>query len=177
MEPHSVAERIREYFPEEVLSIEDFRDETTVTVKKESIYNICKFLKESSFLSMDFLRDVTALDWLGRKSLRYEVIYHIYSIKNECMIRLKVPVSDDDLYVDSVSTIWKGANWHERECYDMFGIVFSSHPDLRRILMPEDWEGYPLRKDYPAEGPQEEWRGFKEVLKKAEEYAKYEWNR
>ena len=79
MEPNSVAERIKEYFPEEVLSIEDFRDEVTVKVKKESIYNICKFLKESMVLSMDFLRDVTALDWLGRKGPRYEVVYHIYS--------------------------------------------------------------------------------------------------
>lgn len=93
------------------------------------------------------------------------------------MIRIAAQVLEKSPSLESCAGIWKTANWHERECYDMYGIVFENHPDLRRVLMPEDWEGYPLRKDYPLEGPEEEWRGFREVLQKHEEYKKYEWNR
>ncbi len=94
------------------------------------------------------------------------------------MIRLNVQVSEEDTYIDSITNIFKGADWHERECFDLFGITFSNHPDLRRILLPEDWEGYPLRKDYPIEGPQDrEWSGFKDVLNKSEEFKKFQWNR
>lgn len=177
MEPRSIADRIKEDYPEDVVKIEEFRDEATVYVKKDHILSLTRYLKESKVLKMDFLSDLTALDWLGIKDVRYEVVYHLYSIEKAHMIRIKALVPEDSLYIDSVANLWNGANWHERECYDMFGIEFVGHPDLRRILMPEDWEGYPLRKDYPTEGPDTEWRGFTEVLKKYEEYSKYEWNR
>ena len=116
---------------------------------------------------------------MGKNEVRFEVVYHLYSIEHRHMLRVKVPVSETDCVIDSVVPIWIGADWHERESFDMYGIEFKGHPDLRRILMPEDWEGYPLRKDYPVKGPEpeEEWEGFREVLNKAEEFRKYEWER
>jgi len=92
------------------------------------------------------------------------------------MIRLKAEVGEEDLTIDSVTSVWIGANWHERETFDLFGITFSGHPDLRRILMPEDWEGHPLRKDYPLKGPATEWQGFEAVLERSRRFREYEWH-
>ncbi|MBI5188004.1 MAG: NADH-quinone oxidoreductase subunit C [Nitrospirae bacterium] len=175
MEPLEIAEKIKEKFPEEVLDIREFRDQVSVTVKKGRIVDICKYLHDDPNLEFDYLRDLCGVDWLGRKEPRFEVVYHLYSIRHCHMIRLKAQVSEDDPSIDSVVPVWIGADWHERECFDMFGIVFKGHPDLRRILLPEDWEGYPLRKDYPVRGPEKEWSGFVEVLEKAKEFGEFEW--
>ena len=103
------------------------------------------------------------------------IVYNLYSLKHRHRIIIKALVSEDDPYIDSVVPVWKGANWHEREACDMYGILFNGHPDLRRILMPEDWEGYPLRKDYPLKGPEGwEYKGFEE-LKELHSHDK-EWN-
>lgn len=179
MEPTEVAERIKEKYPNEVIGIEEFRGQVSIFLKKERILEVFHYLHDEPALSFDYLKDLTALDHLGKKDTRFEVVYHLYSMTHEHMIRVKVPVSEHDCSIESVTPLWIGADWHERECFDMFGIDFKGHYDLRRILMPEDWEGYPLRKDYPVKGPEpeEEWPGFKEVLKKAEEFRKYEWNR
>lgn len=182
MDPKEIANIIKERFPEEVLDIREFREQVSVIVKKERIKEIMKFLRETPQLDFDYLQDLCGVDYLGKKEKRFEVVYHLYSIKNRHMIRIKAEVSEEDCNIDSVVDIWAGANWHERECYDMFGINFNGHPDLRRILMPEDWEGYPLRKDYPLKSDlgEREWKGFKEVLEIAERNRQYEvdeWHR
>ncbi len=123
---------------------------------------------------MDYLADLCGADYPDNKD-RFEVVYNLYSIKHGHRLRVKALVPESDPSVDSVVPVWSGANWHEREACDMYGIVFNGHPDLRRILMPEDWEGYPLRKDYPLKGPDDdEYKGFEE-LKELHTHDK-EWN-
>jgi len=175
LEPLEIANKIKEKFPEQVKDIKEFKGQVSVTLKKEKIIDICKWLYEE--FEFDYLKDLCGVDYLGKKEVRFEVVYTLYSIKHHYMIRLKAEVDDKDPTIDSVINIWQGADWHERECYDMFGIIFKGHPDLRRILLPEDWEGHPLRKDYPAEGPREEWKGFQEVLDKAKELKEYQWQK
>jgi NADH-quinone oxidoreductase subunit C len=179
VEPVQVADKIKEKFPDAVLSVSEYREQVSVSLKKESIADVCRWLHDDPDTQMDLLRDICGVDYMGKRDTRFEVVYHLYSIGNRHMIRLKAPVSEDDATIQSVTPIWEGANFHERECYDMFGIRFEGHPDLRRVLMPEDWVGHPLRKDYPLEGPSanEEWPGFKEVLEKAEKLKEFEWNR
>lgn len=178
MEPVQIAQRLKEQFPEEVLSVGEFRGQVSVEIKKDKLLDITRYLHEEPDLLFDHLKDLCGVDYLGKKESRFEVVYHLYSIKHRHLIRLKAHVSEDDCRIASVTPVWAGANWHERECYDMFGVVFEGHPDLRRVLLPEDWEGHPLRKDYPVKGPgpENEWPGFKEVLEKAEGYRRYEWN-
>jgi NADH-quinone oxidoreductase subunit C len=177
MEPLQIAGILKDRFPEEVKEIKEFRGQVSVVVKRDRIIDLIKFLKEEPEIQMDYLRDLTAVDWLGKKIPRFEVVYHLYSIKFRHMIRIKAEVPEEDPVIDSIVPLYAGANWHERECFDMFGIQFRGHPDMRRILLPEDWEGYPLRKDYPLEGyrDEREWSGFKEVLKIAKENRKYDW--
>ena len=127
------------------------------------------------------MADITCVDYLHMETKhgRFAVVYQFYSFKYGDRIRLKAFVADDDPRIDSLVPLWQTANWLEREVFDMFGIVFRDHPDLRRILMPEDWEGHPLRKDYPVKGPdkEHEWQGYKEVLEKAEKFKEFQWNR
>jgi NADH-quinone oxidoreductase subunit C len=161
-----------------------------VILKRDRIVEIARYLKENREFDFDYLRDLCGVDHLtqgsqysltqssqpaGGKTARFEVVYQLYSIRLKHALRLNVQVPEEDASIESVTGVWRGADWHERECYDMFGIVFNGHPDLRRVLLPEDWEGFPLRKDYPTAGPEEEWRGYQEVLSKAEEYKKYIW--
>ncbi|MBI4697690.1 MAG: NADH-quinone oxidoreductase subunit C [Nitrospirae bacterium] len=163
MEPLEIVEKIRERFPNEISSVVQFRDQVSVSVKRDKIFDICRFLSDSPEIRMDFLSDLCGVDHKGRE-FRFEVVYNLYSIKHGHRIRVKALIPENDPSVDSVVPVWSGANWHEREACDMFGIVFRGHPDLRRILMPEDWEGNPLRKDYPLEGPAGwEYKGYEEV--------------
>ena len=175
MEPLEIAERIREVFPEEVLAVSEFRGQVSVTLRKTRIRDVSRYLHDDPELYFDYLIDVCGVDYLGKKEKRFEVVYHLYSIKHRRMIRLKAEVGEEDLTIDSVTSVWIGANWHERETFDLFGITFSGHPDLRRILMPEDWEGHPLRKDYPLKGPATEWQGFEAVLERSRRFREYEW--
>ncbi|MBF0540086.1 MAG: NADH-quinone oxidoreductase subunit C [Nitrospirae bacterium] len=172
-----IVERIKSRFPDDVLSVTEFRGQTGITIHKKNLLAIAGFLKNEADLNFDLLRDLCGADYLNKRAPRFEVVYQLYSIKNKHCIRLNVQVSQKDTHIKSVTSLWIGANWHERECFDLFGIVFDGHPDLRRILMPEDWEGHPLRKDYPVEGPAVEWKGYDEVLKKTEEYKQYQWYR
>jgi len=144
-------EKLKQEFKESILDIIEFRGETTIKVKKEDIVKISKFLHDDPDLSYDYLSDVVGVDYLGRKP-RFEVVYHLYSIKNNTRLRLKVGVDEKNAQVETVTTVWKSANWPERESYDLFGIKFKNHPDLRRILLPDEWKGHPLRKDYPLKG-------------------------
>lgn len=179
MEPLQIANAIKEKFPDDVLSVNEFSGQATVTLKKDHIADICLWLQQEPDMQFDYLRDLTGLDYMKKKPIRFEVVYHLYSIKHSHMIRLKAQVTEDDCSIQTVTNLWQTADWHERECYDMYGIRFINHPDLRRILLPEDWKGYPLRKDYPIKGPgmDEEWDGFKDLLEKSDELRKYEWNR
>ena len=176
MEPLEIAERIREVFPEEVLAVSEFRGQVSVTLRKTRIRDVSRYLHDDPELYFDYLIDVCGVDYLGKKEKRFEVVYHLYSIKHRRMIRLKAEVGEEDLTIDSVTSVWIGANWHERETFDLYGINFSGHPDLRRILMPEDWEGHPLRKDYPLKGPATEWQGFEAVLERSRRFREYEWH-
>jgi NADH-quinone oxidoreductase subunit C len=118
-------------------------------VKKEAIIELFKFLRDDPELDFNFLMDLTAVDYLNRKDNRFEVVYHFYSLKHNGRLRVKIPVSEDDCTIDSVSSLWKTANWYEREVWDLYGIKFKGHPDMRRILLYEEFKGHPLRKDYP----------------------------
>lgn len=142
---------LRERFPQEILEVNYFRNELTFLVDKKSIVEVCKFLRDEPELSFDLLVDLCGVDRAKRKD-RFEVVYHLVSLKNKYRIRLKVRVDEKDCNVDSITSVYPTANWHERETYDMFGIIFNNHPDLRRMYMPEEFEYYPLRKDFPLLG-------------------------
>lgn len=145
-----VVQKLKEKFPNSVLDSYSFRDENTVIIKKEDIAEVCRFLKSDPDLSFDFLSDLCGVDYMGREP-RFEVVYHLFSIDRHHRIRLKAMVGEGEK-ISSVVGIWGTADWHEREAFDMYGIIFEGHPNLTRILMPEDWDGHPLRKDYPLKG-------------------------
>jgi NADH-quinone oxidoreductase subunit C len=133
-----------------ILESHALHGDETVVVRREGLLEIVRFLKEDPKLDFDFLADLTAVDYLGKKEPRFEAVYHLLSLQSHRRIRVKVPVPEDQPEVDSLTPLWKGANWLEREVWDMFGIRFRGHPDLRRILLYEEFRGYPLRKDYPV---------------------------
>ncbi len=169
-------EKLQESFPNDIIEVSEYAGQAAVIVRKDRIVEILQFLHDDGELLFDHLADLTAIDWLGKKQPRFEVVYNLFSIRNKQYIRIKAQVSEEDPHIDSVCSIWKTANWLERECHDMFGIIFDGHPDLRRLLMPEDWQGYPLRKDYPLFLEEDqEWKGYKELRKKSRELAKHDW--
>jgi NADH-quinone oxidoreductase subunit C len=156
---------VREKFPQAVVETSDFRGEQTIVLRPEHLVAVCAYLQKT--LRYTFLSSVTAVDWLERVP-RYDVVYHLLSIPNQSELRLKLRVGEghkkreDHPAVPSVTGVWPAANWYEREVYDLFGIIFTGHPDLRRILMPMDWTTHPLRKDYPLSGfdlPEPHWGG------------------
>jgi NADH-quinone oxidoreductase subunit C len=177
MQPAEIAEKIKQEFPDQVIEVAEFRDQVSVIIKRDRIFNVCKYLHDDALLSFDHLKDLCGVDYLNKKEVRFEVVYTLYSIRHHHMIRLRAEVPEKDPTIQSVTPIWAGANWHERECFDMFGITFKGHPDMRRILMPEDWEGHPLRKDYPLKGPdfEHDWKGFTEVVERSKELSEFEW--
>jgi len=136
----------RAKFPDDTLETHAFRGDETVTVRKQALLKAASYLRDE--LGFDFLMDLTAVDYLPREP-RFELVCHLYSSRHNYRLRLKCPVEGADPLVDSLTGVWAGANWFEREAYDMFGLKFQGHPDLRRILMYDGFEGYPLRKDYP----------------------------
>lgn len=141
---------LRERFSDRILLSHAFRGDETILIPREGLREIISFLKEDPKLDFDFLTDITAVDHLGKKEPRFEVVYHLYSLRAGHRLRVKVPVPEADPVVDSLVPLWKGANWLEREVWDMFGIRFNGHPDLRRILLYKEFQGHPLRKDYPV---------------------------
>ena len=128
-------------------------DMDTVKIGREDIIDVCSFLRNEEDLDYDLLRDVTCVDYIREKP-RFEMVYHLYSIYHGHEVRVKVRLEEQDPTIDTITTIWVGANWYEREVYDMYGVKFDGHPDLRRILMYPEFEGYPLRKDYPIDKEQ-----------------------
>jgi len=150
MSENAVVAKLKGRFADSVLDVVEFRGEATVTVKKEDIVAVCAFMKKE--LGFNFLCDICGVDYLGQAP-RFMVVYNLYNISSKERIRVKAPVEEAAAQIDTVSGVWATANWMEREVWDLMGISFNNHPDLRRILMPADWEGHPLRKDYPVQGP------------------------
>ncbi len=179
MEPLQIAEKIKEAFPEEIADVSQFRDQVSVHLRKDRILDICRYLHDAPEMDFDYLVDLCGVDYLGKKTPRFEVVYHLYSMAQKHFIRLRAQVPEEDPAVSSVVAVWKGADWHERECFDMMGIRFEGHPDLRRILLPEDWVGYPLRKDYPVQGysGEDDWSGYREVVEKSKKLKEFEWGK
>ncbi|MFB3884509.1 MAG: NADH-quinone oxidoreductase subunit C [Thermodesulfobacteriota bacterium] len=138
-------------FPASILEVYTFRDEVNATVQRKDIFEICKFLYSDPDLQYQMLTDLCGVDFFP-EAPRFEVVYLLHSMKNRQRLRLKIKVGDSES-VSSVESIWKAANWLEREVYDLFGIPFDNHPDLRRILLWDGYEGHPLRKDFPVQGP------------------------
>ena len=125
------------------------RGEVTLEIAPAKITSVCGFLKyDQKFVRLSTL---TAVDRYPQEP-RFEVVYHLHSVEHNQRVRLKCRLGGENPQIESVTSVWRGANWYEREVFDLFGIRFSDHPDLRRIMMPEDWEGHPLRKDYPVTG-------------------------
>ena len=145
--------KLKDRFPQSVLDVGQFRGEATVVVRAADILPICQFLRDDPDQAYDLCLFVSAVDQLDLGlSPRFEAVYQLYSLKHQRRLRLKAPLSGDLPTVDSVSSIWPAADWHEREVFDLFGIHFKGHPEMRRIMLPHDWVGHPLRKDYPIGG-------------------------
>jgi NADH-quinone oxidoreductase subunit C len=155
MDSLQIAKMIEEKFAGQVIGTMTCAGQVAVSLRKDQIKDVCLFLRDEPSLKMDHLADLTAVDYSqypGDAGPRFEVVYNLISTTYRHRIRLKVRVPEEDPRIDTVSSVWQTANWHERETYDLMGITFDGHPDLRRILLPEDWEGYPLRKEYPLKG-------------------------
>ena len=141
-------EALRERFAEAIQDVVEFRGQTTALVARESVVDVLRFLKESPELDYNWLATLTAVDdWPDEP--RFAVLYQLYSMRFNAHLRLKVRVSGEDPVLPTATGVHRNADWHERELFDMFGLTFTGHPDLRRLLMPADWAGHPLRKDYP----------------------------
>ena len=145
-----LVQKLQNNFRESVLETNVFKGEVTHVVRKEALRAICNFLKSDPELRMNYLVDVLGVDYYPNVP-RFEVVYHLYSVSRRHRVRLKVRVNEGEA-VPTVADIWSAADWPEREAYDMFGIVFEGHPNLKRIYLSEDWEGHPMRKDYPLRG-------------------------
>lgn len=140
-----------EQFGEAIVGETTFRGETTVTVDRNEIVAVCRFLRDHEDCAFEFLADLCGVDLLP-STPRLAVVYHLFSPRLNQRLRIKVLLPEEDAIVDSVVPVWETADWHERECFDLFGIRFRNHPDLRRILLADDFEGHPLRKDFPLAG-------------------------
>lgn len=150
LKEHAVALAVEAFDAEAVTGGKYERNELTLEIAAAKIASVCGFLKfDEAFVR---LSTVTAVDRYPAEP-RFEVVYHLHSIEKNSRIRLKCRVRGEDPVIESVTGVWRGANWYEREVFDLFGIRFLNHPDLRRIMMPDNWEGYPLRKDYSVTGP------------------------
>ena len=150
MTTHEIHERLKARFGEDVGALSEAKVDAFAVVKRERIVEICRFLKSEPGVEMDFLEDLTAVDWPKRNVV--EVVYHLLSYRHRHSIVLKVEADRAAPSVPTVECVWKTANWFEREVYDLFGVDFPGHPDLRRIMLPDDWVGHPLLKDYQEAG-------------------------
>lgn len=143
-------EQVQHQFPDAVVETSHFRGDDTVIVQRERIVEMCRWLKATPACDMNMMMDLCGVDYPGRAE-RFEVVYHLYSTTKHHRVRVKVRVPEADPVVDSIADVWVAANWFERECYDLFGIHFRGHPNLKRLLTFEEFVGHPLRKDYPVD--------------------------
>ena len=145
-----ILERIKEKFLDDVYQISEFRGDLIAVIHKNIVCDVMKFLKTDPALDFNILMDLTAVDYWGQhRSPRFDVVYNLYSLAKGHRVFIKAGIDEKDPEIDSISGIWPSADWFEREVWDMFGIKFKGHPNLRRILMYEEFSGHPLRKDYP----------------------------
>jgi NADH-quinone oxidoreductase subunit C len=151
MNLQETVDQIRKKFPDAILEASSFREEDTLRVRAEDLLPLCQFLRDTPVFAFDYLVDLCGVDRYPKEP-RFEVVYLLRSMKRKAMLRLKVALPGDDPRIGSVTAVWKGADWMEREAYDLLGIRFEGHPDLRRILLTPEWQGHPLRKDYPLRG-------------------------
>jgi len=151
---HPLVKKLKAKFGEAIGEAVEFIGQLSVTVDGERIVEICDSLKRDREQSFNYLSDLTCVHYPDRREAPFEVVYNLFSIEENERVRLKVRTADA---VDSVTGVWPAANWLEREVFDLFGIRFTNHPDLRRLLLPPDWEGYPLRKDFPLEFIENAW--------------------
>jgi NADH-quinone oxidoreductase subunit C len=167
----TVVDSLSTNLPDSVLDVKTFRGETTIIIDKKRVRETCRHLKNN--FGFKFIADITAVDYLGVKTTRFEVVYHVHrfgpDFDDNIRIRLKAELPEEEPRIDSVVPVWSGANWLEREVYDMFGIEFLGHPDLRRILMPEDYEPHPLRKDFDVRDREASKRSFQRALEEGSE--------
>src|SRR5215207_4662419 len=152
VEESALVTALRGAHPECVGEVIQAFGETTIVVPREHIVAACGFYKTTPGLEFNLLADICGADRGPEDDPRFEVNYHLFSTTKHHRLRLKVLLTEDDPRVETVTTLWRTANWHERETFDMFGVRFEGHPDLRRILLPDDWQGHALRKDFPLRG-------------------------
>jgi len=146
---------LKQEFPGDVTGFHAHRDDETVVIERDALEAVCRFLRDDTRCSFEIMMDLTAVDRLEmNETPRFEMVYHFKSLTHARRLRLKVRLAEDDCKIASIHHLWKAVDWYERECFDMFGIVFEGHPDLRRILMYDEFEGHPLRKDYPIDKQQ-----------------------
>ena len=148
---HPAVARLLSWDTAAVVAVKFDREEMTIQIGPSRIREACALLRDDRSCPFNYLSDISCVDWYPSEP-RFDLVYHLLSIPNKERVRLKVKLAGEMPVVDSVTSVWPGANYFEREVYDLFGVRFAGHPYLRRLLMPENWEGHPLRKDYPVEG-------------------------
>lgn len=167
-------EALKEALPDALLDVHLFRDETTLVIKPDQIVAVARFMRDTKGLVFNFLSDISAVDYYPEYNRpgRFGVSYHVYSMLYNRRLRLKVFLPEDEPTVTSVTPVWRAAEWLEREIYDMMGVNFTGHPDLRRVLLPDDWEGHPHRRDYPLGYETIMFSFNKDEINKSKPYAK-----
>lgn len=160
MTAEEILKKVKDNFRHSVLEALLFRGEAAVLVDKNVLRAVCNYLKTDPDMKMNYFVDVLGVDY-HPAAPRFEVVYHLYSIPKKHRIRVKVKLSEGES-VPTVTDMWSAANWPEREAYDMFGIVFEGHPNMKRIYLADDWEGFPMRKDYPLRGYKDRYNPFGE---------------
>ncbi len=153
---HPLVKRLKAQFADAIGDASEFIGQLSVNVARERIVEVCDFLKRDEKTPFNYLSDLTCVHYPDRGDAPFEVVYNLFSISTNERVRLKAQ-TNESAGIDSVTGVWPAANWLEREVYDLFGIRFAGHPDLRRLLLPPDWEGYPLRKDFPLEFVENAW--------------------
>lgn len=172
--PLDAAEALQKALPDVVKEVKVFRDETTIVVEASRIADVCRYLRDTPGLVYNFLSDISSVDYYPEynRPERFGVSYHLLSMLYNRRLRVKAFVPEEEPELPTVTTVWPGANWLEREIFDLMGITFTGHPDMRRVLMPEDWNGHPLRRDYPLGYEQVQFSFNAEEIMKHKPFAK-----
>ena len=151
---HPLVKNLKAHFADAIYEATEFIGQLSVNVDAARIVEICDYLKSDRETGFDYLSDLTCVHWPDRRQTPFEIVYNLFSISANERVRLRARVKEA---IDSVTSVWPSANWLEREVFDLFGVRFNNHPDLRRLLLPPDWQGHPLRKDYPLEFVENAW--------------------